>query len=113
MRCVTVSQAKMIGGSRRSAPLKSIPRDGSRLRFVYDLFQANKGKVIEFQPSLIGDPRIVAQLQDFYGLDIRRVRNGSSRVGRISTWVLAGEWFGRVYVDYVAEHEATLDRMAS
>jgi hypothetical protein len=114
MRCITVSQAKMIGKSRFAAPLKSIPREGSRVRAAYDFFYANKGVTVEFQfDKFGGDNNLINKLTDFYGLDIRRIRNGSARVGRVSTWVLAGEWFGRVYVDYIAERAATHDRIAS
>lgn len=103
MRCQTVSRAK----GKAHGVLQQKPREGTRLRQVYDLFQANKGTPIEFHVRMFGpDPNIVNKLMDFYGLDIRRIRSGSSRVGRVSTWVLAGEWFGRVYVDYVADHVA-------
>jgi len=103
MRCQTVSRAK----GKVNGVLQPMPREGSRLRKVYDLFQANKGRPVEFQIGMFGpDPNAINKLMDFYGLDIRRIRSGSSRVGRVSTWVLAGEWFGRVYVDYVADHVA-------
>lgn len=101
MRCATVGQ---ILGRRGGGSTQRAPRAGSGLRKVYDLFQANKGMPVAFQ---IGDygtgPNTISMLTDFYGLDIRRLHNGSSRVGRRSQWILAGEWFGRVYVDYVAE----------
>lgn len=75
------------------------PRDGTKLRKLYDLFAASKGKAIPFKCA--GYQRQVADLVDYYGLDIRRVRNG--------TWILAGEWFGRVYVDYIADRLAKHD----
>ncbi|WP_458756651.1 hypothetical protein ACSVBT_12790 [Afipia sp. TerB] len=102
MRCTTASQ--IIHKGRRLAPTNSIPREGSKIRKVYDLFYANKGRPVEFQTSDCGDPNIIGKLIDFYGLDIRLIRNGSSRVGRRSQWILAGEWFGLTYVDYIADH---------
>jgi hypothetical protein len=66
------------------------PREGTKLRAVYDRFYANKGRVILFK---IDDYKAtIAQLTDIYGLDIRRIHNGQ--------WALVGEWFGRVYLDY-------------
>jgi hypothetical protein len=78
--------------------INSIPREGSRIRALYDLFHTNKGQVIDFAAST-GNGRPMADLIEYYGLDIRRVARGR--------WVLAGEWFGRVYLDYVSEHLAS------
>lgn len=76
------------------------PREGSRLRATYDLFMANKGVPIDWKLPKKGDgstqTALLDQLRDFYGLDIRRV--GYKR------WVLAGEWFGETYVDYISDH---------
>lgn len=35
------------------------------------------------------------RLQNDYGLDIRKIKRGS--------WVLAGEWNGSIYIDYIAQ----------
>lgn len=80
---------------RATNPAGAAPRQGTQLRAVYDLFQANRGRPIAFLTSDFGGPNRIAQLVDYYGLDIRRLRRGR--------WILAGEWFGRVYVDYVAQ----------
>lgn len=101
MRCVTASQIKAKSG--RGAPCSPEPRAGTRTREVYDLFKNNAGRPVEFCYSKF-DPSIIVRLTDFYGLDIRRLQNGYARTGRKSIYVLAGEWFGRVYVDYIAEH---------
>ena len=91
MRHATASQ--LLG--KRRAPVSSAPREGTKLREVYDLFQANKGRVIPFtRPS----GNVTDNLTDYYGLDLRCVGYGQ--------WVLAGEWFGRIYVDYVSERIA-------
>lgn len=99
MRCQTAAKAKIKPGA--GAPLQDIPRSGTRLRRLYDLLQANKGAavVVEYGgPALGCDVRC---LTDFYGLDVRVARQGYRE--RRSTYILAGEWFGRVYIDYIAE----------
>lgn len=91
MRHATASQ---LTGYRR-APVQAAPREGTKLREVYDLFQANKGRVISFtRPAAY----ITESLTDYYGLDLRCVG--------YRKWVLAGEWFGKIYVDYVSERIA-------
>jgi hypothetical protein len=108
MRCATAAQ---ILGKAGSANARIAPQLGTRTREVYDLFQANRGRPVEFQTNdSATDKTIIVRLIDFYGLDIRCLRNGSRRVGRRSLWLLAGEWFGRVYVDYVAQHIESLSR---
>ncbi len=79
----------------RGRPLRQVPAEGSALRELYDLFYANRGRVIEWKYNCKAAGRTIDDLRDYYGMDIRRIRN--------SRWILAGEWFGRVYIDYVAE----------
>lgn len=89
-------------------PTRLVPREGTRLRRMYDLLQANKGLPIDIylacfegvKPGVAGAN--IEQLQDFYGLDIRKIKYGR--------WVLAGEWFGKVYVDYIADRLREADR---
>lgn len=90
MRCESVASIK--GNSHFQNPK---PREGTRLREVYDLFYLNKGLPVEFFHSGKDNSSLI-KLIDFYGLDIRCISRGK--------WVLAGEWFGKVYVDYIAEH---------
>lgn len=71
-----------------------LPAGGTRTRELYDMFMANKGVPIGFGKNQ-RDGAVFARLTDTYGLDIRSL--GYRR------WVLAGEWFGKVYVDYIAE----------
>lgn len=97
MRCATVAQCKR----SHSAMLQNVPREGSRLRAIYDLFQSRKGLPVEFYQRRYGAE--IRQLTDFYGFDIRRLQSGNSQTGRASLYVLAGEWFGKVYIDYIAE----------
>ena len=79
---------------------QSKPREGSAVRKLYDRFMANKGIVIELVTHGTSRERRITyhqieQLRNTYGLDIRMIR--------YRQWVLAGEWFGGKYVDYIAE----------
>src|ERR1700752_3098049 len=78
---------------------QKIPRSGTKLRELYELFQMNKGEIIELPLTIMYAPSYIYVLQDFYGLDIRRIGNiGSKGRGRgrpPGKWILAGEWFGR------------------
>lgn len=98
MRCTPASAMK---GNARGRRPHDVPREGSKIRAVYDLLQANKGCPIEVT-LCSGGHSVVRDLMDYYGLDIRCIRQGGGAVK--PKWVLAGEWFGRVYIDYIAEH---------
>jgi hypothetical protein len=87
--------------SRRQ--INSVPREGSRLRALYDLFHENRGRVIHFAAST-GNGRPICDLIEYYGLDIRRIAR--------CKWVLAGEWFGLHYRDYISEHLTSEERAA-
>jgi len=106
MRCTPASYAKTLGKKSGTRQLRDAPGNGTKLRANWDVLQANKGVPVE----LAGEPRYIAmqivQLVDFYGLDIRQVQRGfhGGDISRPSLYVLAGEWFGRVYIDYIAEH---------
>jgi hypothetical protein len=88
VRTTSASQIKRPGLNNQK-----YPKEGTKLRGLYDLFQANKGRVISYK---ITNGAQIEFLKDFYGLDIRCIRKGA--------WVLAGEWFNDSdYVDYIAE----------
>lgn len=93
MRCESAAVAKRGRGKAQRAP-----REGTLLRGIFDRLQANKGKIVEMG-DLHPSPPSKRTLEDFYGLDIRCFGKPYHR-GRL--WCLAGEWFGKVYVDYVA-----------
>lgn len=87
------------GGYRRP-----VPAEGTRLRELYDLFKANEGVPVAVATSR-GRP--VDDLTDFYGLDIMCLipgRGGAPPHNVKPVYVLAGEWFGMEYVDYIARH---------
>jgi hypothetical protein len=84
-----------IKGTWRSDQHVARPRPGSKIGELYDLFKANEGIPIQLTISHSKHHRL-RPLIDTYGLDIRCIRRG--------TWVLAGEWFGSEYVDYIARH---------
>lgn len=89
MRTMSAWEAKT--GKFRS---QLAPREGTLIRGYYDAFIQNKGMPVRLS---FNNRFIAAQLTDVYGLDIRCLKKG--RGG--STWILAGEWFGKTYVDYI------------
>lgn len=94
------------------------PREGTKLRTIYDAFYASKGVPIDSPFGLVDgyQRQAIEQLRSFWGLDIRFVPGSNAgRRGRgkaLGKWVLVGEWFGRTYVDYIADRLAKLDREA-
>jgi hypothetical protein len=90
MRLTSAARAKenVNGRSQRAGP-----QMGTKLREVHDFFLHNRGIPVKW--SWAGGGGQLYALQDFYGLDIRRIRHG--------VWVLAGEWIGDEYRDYIAQ----------
>jgi len=80
---------------KRNKQLKNYPKEGSNLSRIYNLFNDHKGELVEFTVYKTHDREAVNQLIDYYGLDIRNVSR--------KKWVLAGEWFGKIYIDYIAD----------
>ena len=77
-----------------------MPELGSLRRQMFDYFRDRKGMPIlneelkKFDKGIKG--RVLADLIDYYGLDIRSVPDCHHKT-------LCGEWFGDKYVDYIAE----------
>ena len=94
MRIDSVNSMKHKGGR----VLQKIPAKGTRLRQIYDLFQASQGLPVKLSLSKNDVKGTFSQLINFYGMDIRHIAKHE--------WVLAGEWIGRVYIDYIAERLA-------
>lgn len=88
MRTAPVSALK---GSRAGRTAQPRPQPGTALGDAFDLFQANKALPILFSHR----GRNITDLVDYYGLDIRRVGK--------KQYCLVGEWFGKIYIDYLAE----------
>ena len=92
--------------------LQKIPRPGTKLRELYDLFQMNKGIVIEEPLTMRYNYTYFIFLRDFYGLDIRKIGEVHKGRGRgTGRWILAGEWFGANYVDYIARNKQKLSKV--
>lgn len=91
-RCMSVGQLKVRGHHHLEEPTP-----GSKIREVYDFFMSNKGRVVNYT-HIVNHRNMMERLVDDYGLDIRCVKRGQ--------WLLAGEWVGRVYIDYVVERMA-------
>ena len=78
---------------------KSAPKPGSTLRRIFDALHERSG----LPTRLDGVSKVrsaIENLRTSYGLDIRAIRHGGAGG---TQWVLAGEWFGTRYVDYVAQ----------
>lgn len=113
MRQLSADQLKRRSKGKKVRALRTEPKEGTRTRQIYDLFVASPGKPIEF--SLVDycgyHTPLISQIETTYGLDIRLIKQGSSRTNRKSLWVLAGEWFGPIYIDYTADTEEHMDRL--
>lgn len=79
-------------GQNKGRVLQQLPREGTEIRRAYDLLYANKGTPVKIS---FGWHSRLENLRNIYGLDIVKTRKGE--------WCLIGEWFGKVYIDYVAE----------
>ena len=91
MKMISAANSKGVPSGVRH----DLPREGSRLRELYDFFCANKGLVVPYFPyHHRSDARRLVTLVDVYGLDIRRIMHGQ--------YCLVGEWCGEEYRDYVA-----------
>jgi hypothetical protein len=79
---------------------QQIPKEGTKIRKIYDLLMENRGRWVDVSRSSFGIKysgalaSISEALINGYGLDIRK---------SYGKWLLAGEWFGKVYIDYVVE----------
>lgn len=101
--------AHSIKGRGAGAPHQDAPCIGTHTRALYDLLFANAGRW--FTPSSWtgsgpNNGRTLDHLRDTYGLDVRCRKlgvPGRPHGGTRSQWLLAGEWHGRVYLDYVAD----------
>lgn len=110
MRMESAAAAKATASAkvRRGPPGNQWPAEGTKIRAVYDLLMASKGLPVEVNLSRMfnsnggADGRRIQDLRDYYGLDIRKLSNGR--------WVLAGEWFGKTYVDYIADRIHAAER---
>jgi hypothetical protein len=96
-----VSAASIKNRRSRANIKQEAPRPGTNLRRLYDLLMENRGRCVEFPVSEFRRSNLLkVMLTDNYGLDIRCF--GTGRKSHKSVWLLAGEWHGKVYVDYVA-----------
>jgi len=78
------------------------PRDGTKIRAVFDLFDQNRGAIMTLNASLTKDMALkpgishsIDHLNIMYDMDIRRL-------GRAS-YCLAGRWVDGKYEDYFVE----------
>lgn len=93
MKDYSVAQIKK--GFKR--PIHQLPREGSRIRGLYDLFSMYKGHIIDLGPALPKNHYMtIQQLVDFYGMDIHHIGKGK--------FCFSGEYIGSRYVSYDEQH---------
>jgi hypothetical protein len=93
---------------------QKIPRQGTKIRELWDLFQNKRGEVVIFPLNTLYNKSVLNALTDFYGLDIRCLSHKSAGRGKGSCpgqWILAGEWFGNEYKDYIAEKRKNIAKI--
>jgi len=108
------SSAATMKGRRNYAFAQQKPRENTITRSVYDRLMENRGREVsltDLTTSTTNPNEIVAHLQITYDLDIRaRIiykgrgkGRGRGREKDCGRYCLVGEWFGKHYVDYLAE----------
>lgn len=76
-------------------PIQQFPREGSKIRELFDILNAYKGQVVDISDcadNLKNVDMRIRQLIVFYGMDIVHV--GKNR------WRFVGEYIGPAYVSY-------------
>jgi hypothetical protein len=101
MRLASISST--VGGSGSNGRHR-LPKEGTKLRRLYDYFQEHKGEAVHlpdfFKPaSTAGVP--INQLKDFYGCDIRSRPDPTNSHFRL--YCLVGEWHDKTYLNYSKE----------
>ena len=92
-----------------------LPKEGSHVRKIYDQLFTNKGIWLELEnpyPNYYSLRAAVAQLRDFYELDIEsRPRPSHATRGRArSDYMLKGRYINNDYVSYMKKEEKVRDR---
>lgn len=98
---------------KTGATKQKVPREGTQLRELWNIFQMHKGEVVILPITVIYPKRCIIDLVDYYGLDIRNFGQtyGKGRGCKASKWILAGEWFGKEYIDYIARNKKKLKKV--
>ena len=105
MRVEPPSAAKAKGKRHAAPATKPYPGWGTINRRILDFFLERRGIVIECSLQDIATQcgltlksgrvsRHISDLTDFWGMDIRKLGN--------RRWVLAGEWRGSSYTDFIS-----------
>lgn len=118
MRTGSAASIRHMSGRRSGNAARQLrPDPESAIGQLYDLFMANKAKPVQLPSDWMpkGHNTWRFQLEEIYGLDIRKVpgsmRGGRRGPGRAS-YMLVGEWFGPTYVDYFAQRIVEEERAA-
>ena len=83
------------------AHIEQLPREGSKVRELFDLFHLYKGHIIDFGPDVSrhrkngGLVSRIFYLENMYGMEIVHVGKGK--------YQFVGEYIGATYVSYTTE----------
>lgn len=105
------SVARIKRRGRSTGAWRLEPKPGTKLRALYDLFQSNKGKPIDVVDltKVVGNQTgpMIANLKDYYGMDIRSTGDGRTRLVKRNlsraAQTFVGEWVGKIYIDYMVK----------
>lgn len=109
MRLMSANTIKANARGKRSKQKRDVPDEGSLIRLLWDVLHANKGRFVPVSGLDTGYNKhslyaARGQLTDFWGLDIAYKPGKKGPKGyKEMSWCLVGEWFGKDYVDYLAE----------
>ena len=84
------------------AHIEQLPREGSKVRELFDLLHLYKGHIIDFGPDAVKQKNRfnnfhtrVLYLRNMYGMEIRYVGMGK--------FIFEGEYIGATYVSYTID----------
>jgi hypothetical protein len=89
-----VDSVSSIKAGKRTRIRNDVPEEGTKVRELHDYFLRYRGIPVPFVCSR-SFRNFLPRLQDDYGFDLRCIKRG--------IWVLAGEWKGSIYIDYIAQ----------
>ena len=92
---------------RYKTVIQQLPKEGSKVREVFDLFHAYKGQILDLGNSDIAKKTYqrIKHLQLFYGMDVVYLGKGK--------WCFRGEYIGSKYVLYANDKPLKIKLKAS
>lgn len=89
-------RGESVASLRGKTRLQKLPQQGTAIRRVYDKLREHAGHPVTIDPMILHvNKAVLEQLRTFYCCDITTMGH--------NTYVLTGEWDGKVYIDYVKQ----------